>query len=193
MSGSRSRTESSWWCGYLLFNVVTRAATERRYSEKKKHLPIPRRNSWGGRNARLLALPHHVVFLFLRHSFPRAKIQKFCHMEKMSYLCSRFQQEIIEALYLRLANGNLRNFYERQEWYDGFARIAWAVSVSSFQGNSQDLHSGKWYAAPRFVCIWINIKERIKYETNYHSWTGNDACPRRNGTKWSLDLQRCSN
>lgn len=91
-------------------------------------------------DARLPALPHHVVFLLLRHSFPRAKIQKFCHMEKMSYLCIRFQQEIVEALYLRLANGNVRNFYEMQEWYDGSRVIAWTVSISTFQGNSHGLH-----------------------------------------------------
>jgi len=45
-----------------------------------------------------------------------------------------FNSEINEALYLRLANGNLRNFYEKQEWYDGFARISVGCSHFFFSG-----------------------------------------------------------
>ncbi len=43
----------------------------------------------------------------------------FCGIKKYAYFCSRFHKEIVEALYLRLASGNLRNFYDMQEWYDG--------------------------------------------------------------------------
>ena len=61
-------------------------------------------------------------------------------MNNFVYFCSRFRKEINEALYLRLASGNVRNFYEMQGWYDGLRVLAWTVSISSFQGNSHGLH-----------------------------------------------------
>ena len=36
--------------------------------------------------AGLLALPHHVVFLLLRHSFPRAKIRQNANMTKIYFV-----------------------------------------------------------------------------------------------------------
>ena len=84
-----------------------------------------------------------MAFLLWRENY-------FLPIGKIYVFLQSISQGNHEALYLRLANGNLRNFYEKQEWYDGFARIAWAVPVSSFLGNSQDLHSEKWYTAPRF-------------------------------------------
>ena len=70
----------------------------------------------------------------------RAGKNKFGRVEKSAYLCIRFHKEIVEALYLRLASGNVRNFYEMQGWYDGLRVLAWTVSISSFQGNSHGLH-----------------------------------------------------
>ena len=70
----------------------------------------------------------------------RTEKNKFGRVGKSAYLCIRFHKEIVEALYLRLANGNVRNFYEMQEWYDGSRVIAWTVSISTFQGNSHGLH-----------------------------------------------------
>jgi hypothetical protein len=70
----------------------------------------------------------------------RGEKNKFVRVGKSAYLCIRFQQEIVEALYLRLANGNVRNFYEMQEWYGGSRVLAWTVSISTFQGNSHGLH-----------------------------------------------------
>lgn len=48
-------------------------------------------------------------------------------MEKSVYLCTRFHKEINEALYLRLANGNLRNFHLAQGSMTASRVLAWAV------------------------------------------------------------------
>ena len=63
-----------------------------------------------------------------------AEKNKFGRVGKSTYLCIRFQQEIVEALYLRLADENLRNFHIGAREYDGFARIAWAVVCFSTKG-----------------------------------------------------------
>ena len=58
----------------------------------------------------------------------RTEKNKFGRVGKSAYLCIRFHKEIVEALYLRLAVENLRNFQLlRKQEYNGFARIAWAV------------------------------------------------------------------
>ena len=46
-------------------------------------------------------------------------------MEKYAYFCSRFQKEIVEALYLRLAIGNLRNFQVTQVSMTVSRVLAW--------------------------------------------------------------------
>lgn len=43
----------------------------------------------------------------------------FAISEKVRIFAPDFMSEIVEALYLRLASGNVRNFYEMQGWYDG--------------------------------------------------------------------------
>ena len=45
-----------------------------------------------------------------------------------------------EALYLRLANGNLRTFHVTQESMTVSRVLAWAVIYFSVTGYSQDLH-----------------------------------------------------
>ena len=40
--------------------------------------------------------------------------------------------------------------YARMVWR--FACLAWAVSISIYQGNSHDLRQKKWYTGPRFFC-----------------------------------------
>ena len=72
--------------------------------------------------------------------FKRARKINLAASEKVRIFASDFNSEINEALYLRLASGNLRNFYDMQEWYDGSRVLAWTVPISTYQGNSQDLH-----------------------------------------------------
>ena len=48
-------------------------------------------------------------------NFSRHREIKFGRVGKSAYLCIRFHKEIVEALYLRLANGNLGNFQQRQQ------------------------------------------------------------------------------
>lgn len=48
-------------------------------------------------------------------------------MEKSVYLCTRFHKEINEALYLRLAIGNLRNFQVTQVSMTVSRVLAWTV------------------------------------------------------------------
>ena len=61
-------------------------------------------------------------------------------MEKSVFFCIRFHKEINEALYLRLAIGNLRNFHVTQENMTASRVLAWAVIYFSVTGYSQDLH-----------------------------------------------------
>ena len=86
----------------------------------------------------------------LEHNIEFASDKYFLPIWKKYVLLQSISEGNHEALYLRLANGNLRNFYEKQEWYDGFARISVGCFHFFFSRYSQDLHSGKWYAAPRF-------------------------------------------
>lgn len=48
----------------------------------------------------------------------------FAIWKKVCIFAVDFNSEINEALYLRLAVRNVRNFYDMQGWYDGFARIS---------------------------------------------------------------------
>lgn len=75
----------------------------------------------------------------------------FCGIKKYAYFCNRFHKEIVEALYLRLANENLRNFQEMQA--SVMASRVWRglLTASLSQGISQDHHSKKWYTVPRFL------------------------------------------
>ena len=57
-------------------------------------------------------------------NFSRHREIKFGRVGKSAYLCIRFHKEIVEALYLRLANENLRNFHRDASKCNGFARIS---------------------------------------------------------------------
>ena len=60
--------------------------------------------------------------------YKRASKINLAASEKVRIFASDFNSEINEALYLRLAVENLRNFQLlRKQEYNGFARIAWAV------------------------------------------------------------------
>lgn len=63
-------------------------------------------------------------------------------MGYISYLCSRFHRKSNEALYLRLADENLRNFHVTQESMTASRVLAWAVIYFSvtryFSGPSSE-------------------------------------------------------
>lgn len=60
-----------------------------------------------------------------------------------------------------LADGNVRNFWDMQGWYDGSRVIAWAVSISTYQGNSHDLRQKKW-CADHASCLYGGAENRKK-------------------------------
>ena len=92
----------------------------------------------------------------------------FCMWIILCIFAPDFRSEINEALYLRLASRNVRNFYDMQGWYDGSRVLAWTVPISLYQGNSHDLYSEKRCTAPRFLycChLWCGMANK--------NWRGN--------------------
>jgi len=71
--------------------------------------------------------------------------------EKSRIFAVDFRRKSNEALYLRLAGENLRNFHLVQESMTASRLLAWAVVYFSTKRFSQDPHQKKWYTAPRFV------------------------------------------
>ena len=97
----------------------------------------------------------------------RAEKNKFGRVGKSAYLCIRFHKEIVEALYLRLANGNLRNFHckaNNGRRAERLPRLGVGLCLHfHLFGFSQDLHFGTGKGSPALLsCSDVNAKLKIE-------------------------------
>ena len=98
--------------------------------------------------------------------------------EKFIYLCKCIPQKNARHIgktkrYARLADGNVRNFYDMQEQCDGSRVQRGLVTASTYQGNSHNLHQKKWYISTTLLYFlmllrcWRVINELILMDMDF--------------------------